>query len=124
MAAKMAHGYEEESVTDVGGTGEAGVSTNGGAKQDTLLPTVDTSNVNNNVEGKKELMMKVGVYGLVNAMMAIPILYGYAAIIFRSVGPYFFCDSNRAQARSPSAVQGFRQNLKRGVPAGVVSSPI
>lgn len=29
--------------------------------------------------------LKIGIYGMVNAMMAIPILYGYAAIIFRCV---------------------------------------
>lgn len=33
-------------------------------------------------EGKA---LKIGIYGMVNAMMAIPILYGYAAIIFRCV---------------------------------------
>lgn len=33
-------------------------------------------------EGKA---LKIGIYGMVNAMMAIPILYGYAAIIFRWV---------------------------------------
>lgn len=27
--------------------------------------------------------LKITIYGAVNAMMAIPILYGYAAIIFR-----------------------------------------
>lgn len=36
-------------------------------------------------EGKA---VKIAIYGAVNAMMAIPILYGYAAIIFRWV--FFF----------------------------------
>lgn len=85
MAAKMVHGDVEDSVADLDGAGEAVGSTNGGTKQDTLPPTVETNNVN--VDDGKAL--KIGIYGMVNAMMAIPILYGYAAIIFRLVGPYF-----------------------------------
>lgn len=41
-----------------------------------------TGGVNPN-DGKA---VKIAIYGAVNAMMAIPILYGYAAIIFRWAG--------------------------------------
>lgn len=95
----MAHGDVEDRVEDRDGAGEACGSTNGGAKQDTLLPTVETSNVNVD-EGKA---LKIGIYGMVNAMMAIPILYGYAAIIFRFVGACFLCD--RAHAPAPVCVK-------------------
>ena len=35
------------------------------------------------IDSNKEKMLKVVVYGSVNALMAIPPLFGYAAIIFR-----------------------------------------
>lgn len=37
--------------------------------------------------GEEGMALKVLTYGAVNAMMAIPILYGYAAIIFRCARP-------------------------------------
>lgn len=41
---------------------------------------ISTTNDADHDEGKA---LKIVIYGAVNAMMAIPILYGYAAIIFR-----------------------------------------
>lgn len=77
----MAHGDVENTAAEHDGAAGAGGDTNGGAKHDTLLPAVEVSNVKVD-EGKA---LKIAIYGMVNAMMAIPILYGYAAIIFRYV---------------------------------------
>lgn len=53
-------------------------------------PRPSSNNNDKNIEpaGEQEegMALKVLTYGAVNAMMAIPILYGYAAIIFRCTG--------------------------------------
>lgn len=55
-----------------------------------LVPVGDPSGTKtnntkiNNVDHDEGKALKIVIYGAVNAMMAIPILYGYAAIIFRS----------------------------------------
>lgn len=51
------------------------------AVSDAVVHDKAAGGVNAN-EGKA---LKIAIYGAVNAMMAIPILYGYAAIIFRWV---------------------------------------
>lgn len=92
----MAHDSEgggNTLVSHAAADNDAAVATTvGGANHESnngtlLLPSTsrvrerDSSNGNAD-EGKA---VKIGIYGLVNAMMAIPILYGYAAIIFRCV---------------------------------------
>lgn len=71
---------------------EAGVATHaGGADHETgngpLQPLSTTGKRERDGHGHPDegKALKIGIYGMVNAMMAIPILYGYAAIIFRCV---------------------------------------
>lgn len=69
---------------------EAGVATHaGGTDHETSNGTRQPPSTKRDRDGHGHAdegkALKIAIYGMVNAMMAIPILYGYAAIIFRCV---------------------------------------
>lgn len=97
LRASMAHGNEgggEKFGPRAAADDDAAVASNivGGGDHEPhngtlVVPSTGKArerDTNGNADDGKAL--KIGIYGLVNAMMAIPILYGYAAIIFRCVG--------------------------------------
>lgn len=95
--ASMAQGSEvggEDLASHAAAADEAGVATRaGGADHETSGGTQQPLSTSSGKPREKDsnghagegMALKIGIYGMVNAMMAIPILYGYAAIIFRYV---------------------------------------